>query len=111
MKTKEEIIEKLIEICRQRQIKRMWLYGSVARNDFRDKSDIDIIVEMKNDLSTGQFDFDNYCKIYDDLTSINGLEDNRVTRLQHYEKMIQSSRNKLFKENVERDKILIYSDC
>jgi len=37
----------LAELCRRRHIRKMSLYGSVLRDDFRPDSDIDVLVEFE----------------------------------------------------------------
>jgi len=39
--------EQLAEFCRRHNIKRLALFGSALRADFRDTSDLDILVEFK----------------------------------------------------------------
>jgi predicted nucleotidyltransferase len=38
--------DKIAEFCRQNRIKRLALFGSVLRDDFRPDSDVDVLVEM-----------------------------------------------------------------
>ena len=46
---KDELIRRLTEIFKE-NIKMIILYGSVARNEAKDDSDIDIAIIMKNDM-------------------------------------------------------------
>ena len=46
---KDELIRSLTEIFKE-NIKMIILYGSVARNEAKDDSDIDIAIIMKNDM-------------------------------------------------------------
>ncbi len=39
--------KKLAEFCRKHNIKKLSLFGSVLRNDFRPDSDIDVLVEFE----------------------------------------------------------------
>ena len=39
--------EKLAEFCRQRHIRKLALFGSVLREDFRADSDVDVLVEFE----------------------------------------------------------------
>ncbi len=39
--------EKIADFSECHQIKRMWLFGSVLRNDFGPESDIDVLVEFE----------------------------------------------------------------
>lgn len=41
--------EKLAEICRRYQVRELALFGSVLRDDFREDSDVDILVEYEPD--------------------------------------------------------------
>ena len=39
--------EKIAEFCRRRRIRRLALFGSVLRNDFEPRSDVDVLVEFE----------------------------------------------------------------
>ncbi len=39
-------VEKLIEICRQNDVSKVGLFGSMARGEANDQSDIDLLVEF-----------------------------------------------------------------
>jgi len=41
--------DRLSAFCERYHIRRMWLYGSVLREDFRPGSDIDILVEFDSE--------------------------------------------------------------
>lgn len=45
--------ESIIHFCTQHQIKRLALFGSVLRDDFRPDSDIDVAVEFISDKRVG----------------------------------------------------------
>jgi hypothetical protein len=45
----------LREFCRRRHIKRLALYGSVLRPDFRPDSDVDVLVEFEPGHTPGLF--------------------------------------------------------
>jgi predicted nucleotidyltransferase len=42
-------MEILEQFCRRNRIKKLSLFGSVLRSDFRQESDIDVLVEFKKD--------------------------------------------------------------
>lgn len=48
--------EQIERLCRQYHIKRLALFGSVLRNDFRPDSDVDVLVEFEEGHTPG-FDF------------------------------------------------------
>jgi len=39
--------EKLAEFCRKHHIRKLWLFGSVLRDDFRSDSDVDVLYEFE----------------------------------------------------------------
>jgi uncharacterized protein len=45
--------EKLAEFCRRHHIKRLSLFGSVLRDDFRPDSDIDVLYEFEDGFAPG----------------------------------------------------------
>lgn len=47
--------EKLAEFCRRNHIRRLSLFGSVLRDDFRPDSDIDFLVEFEPGHTPGLF--------------------------------------------------------
>lgn len=48
--------EKLAEICRRYHVRELALFGSVLRDDFREDSDIDILVEYEPEARIGLFE-------------------------------------------------------
>lgn len=45
--------QELAEFCRRHHIRKLSLFGSVLRDDFRDESDIDVLVEFDPNVSVG----------------------------------------------------------
>ena len=59
MKDKKHIAlppDKIREFCRRNQIRRLSLFGSVLRGDFRPDSDIDFVVEFRDSAAPSLFD-------------------------------------------------------
>lgn len=48
--------EALADICRRYQVRELALFGSVLRDDFRDDSDIDVLVEFEPEAQIGFFE-------------------------------------------------------
>ena len=48
--------EEVAEFCRRNRIRRLALFGSVIRDDFRPDSDIDVLVEFQPDAGVGFFE-------------------------------------------------------
>jgi len=59
--------EELEAICRRRAVKRLALFGSVVRDDFGPDSDVDVLVEFRDDFEGKQV-----FRIYDELTQLFG---------------------------------------
>lgn len=49
--------EALDDLCRRYEIKELAVFGSVTRDDFRDDSDVDILVEFHPGVHNGLFAF------------------------------------------------------
>ena len=45
----------LAEFCRRNRIRRLALFGSVRRDDFRPDSDVDVLVEFESTAMVGMF--------------------------------------------------------
>ncbi len=43
----------LSEFCRKHHIRKMWLFGSVLRDDFSDDSDVDVLYQFEDGHSVG----------------------------------------------------------
>jgi len=46
-------LEELAELCRRYHVRELALFGSVLRDDFREQSDIDVLVEFDADAPVG----------------------------------------------------------
>lgn len=49
--------EALAELCRRYYVRELALFGSVLRDDFREDSDIDVLVEFELGAPIGLFEF------------------------------------------------------
>ena len=45
--------DKIADFCRRYRIRKLALFGSVLRDDFRPDSDVDVLVEFQPDASAG----------------------------------------------------------
>ena len=45
--------DKIADFCRRHHIRRLWLFGSVLNDDFREDSDIDILYEFQPEKTPG----------------------------------------------------------
>jgi hypothetical protein len=65
--------EEIEAICRKHQVQELFLFGSMARGDYTDSSDIDVLVAFKPeaDPDIGYFDI---FRLQDDLENVFGRE-------------------------------------
>jgi len=60
--------ERIEAFCRANGIRRLALFGSILRGDFRPESDIDVLVEFQPDVRVGL----SFFRIQDELSDILG---------------------------------------
>ncbi len=65
--TVEEVIEKIIEICRRFSVREVYLYGSRAKGTNLERSDIDIAV-------TGAEDFGELLEVIDEIPTLYSID-------------------------------------
>lgn len=93
----DDIKLELNKICKDSSIKRVWIFGSHARNEADSDSDLDLIVDLDNALEIERFD------------TILGMDVDILT-LKSYDSKRQSDLrfNKKFVDRVDRERILVY---
>ena len=97
MSYKETVSNKISEYFKSQPVQKAWLFGSVARGEENEKSDIDIL--FVPDRSNGPFTLFTMGGMYMDLRKLLGREIDLIE---------DGSLRPYAVENVERDKILIY---
>ena len=87
------IKERITPICEKYPINRAYLFGSYARGDATEKSDVDIRIDgdIKN--------FFMLCGIYSDFEDALGMELDLLSKIPESE---------VFRENLKKDEVLIY---
>lgn len=95
--TLEEIRSELQEICKDSSVRRIWIFGSYARNEADSESDLDLLIDLENALDIERFDSIRDVKI--DLMS-----------LSLFSRKLQSDLrfNKSFVERVLNERVLVY---
>jgi uncharacterized protein len=97
LESKREEIEAL---CRCYQVKRLYLFGSAARGDFKEaSSDLDFVVEMGGRAPTGEY-AERYLAFAGELEDICARPIDIVTE--------SSIRNPYFRREVERTRQILY---
>lgn len=49
--------DRIADFCRRHDVQRLSLFGSILRDDFRDDSDVDMLVEFMPDKTPGMIGF------------------------------------------------------
>lgn len=100
MRNLDSIILEIRKSCEKFEVKRLELFGSRARGDFRENSDVDFLVEFKNlhapNISDKYFglleDLENLCQEKVDLVEATSVK------------------NPFFKKSIDRCRVLIYGN-
>lgn len=95
--TLEEIRSELQEICKDSSVRRIWIFGSYARNEADSASDLDLLVDLENALDIERFDSIHDVKI--DLMSLSLFNRKMQSDLRF---------NKSFVERVLNERVLVY---
>jgi len=85
--------KKLAEFCKRHHIKKLSLFGSVLRDDFRPDSDIDFIVEFEEGHTPGFF------TIYDMENELSGLFAGRKIDLRTSDDLSRYFRNEVLRRS------------
>lgn len=96
MLTIEKIKEIITPICKKYGVKRAYLFGSYARNEATEKSDVDI--RIKSGKIRGLFQLSGFRL---DLVEALGTEVDLLS-------VLPDPQFKRFRENLKRDEILLY---
>lgn len=93
----DDIKLEISKICKDSSIKRVWVFGSYARNEADLDSDLDLIVDLDNALEIEKFD------------TVLGMDVDVLT-LKSYDRKRQSDLrfNKNFVSRVDKERILVY---
>lgn len=94
----EKNISKLSEICKQHNVKELYIFGSVLSKNFNEKSDIDFLIQFGS-IELQDY-FDNYMDLKEKLEFLFKREIDLVEN--------QAVRNPVFRKIINRDKKLIY---
>ncbi len=97
----QDRIEKIKMICREMQVKSLYLFGSAARiNDYSDKSDLDFLFTMITDEEGMPISKYDYFDLLWKLEEITGKKVDLVAE--------NGIRNKYFLKSITEDRIQLY---
>jgi len=99
MKTKKLHTDQLEEICKKFGVKKLYVFGSVAKGIVTDANDIDFLVEFEETGFEGAFD--RFMGLKNSLESMYGKPVDLLT--------MKKFRNPVFHQEVDTSKSLIYA--
>src|ERR1044072_3274882 len=97
MRSKEETQKVISASFANKPVLRAYLFGSYARGEATDESDVDVLVEL--DYANGGGDFGNYLQMMDDLTDRFGRKVDLVSA---------NGLSKFIAPYIHKDKLLLY---
>jgi predicted nucleotidyltransferase len=94
----EQNLSSVSELCRQYNVKNMYLFGSALTGQFTSSSDVDLLVNFGN-VNLYHY-FDNYMELKDKLELL----------FQHSVDLVEEKtiKNPVLRRSIERNKKLIY---
>lgn len=95
MLTIEEIKERVRPICEHYKIDRMWLFGSYARGEADEQSDVDLCIEG-GDFSIEPWAFGGMCCALEDSLQM------------PFDIVTRESLSRRFLRNIKADEVLVY---
>jgi uncharacterized protein len=98
MKIDEPKIKQIQDLCRSKNVKSLFAFGSVTREDFNEASDVDLIVDFE------EKDPFKYTDLYFELKmKLEEILKRQVDLLEE-----RALRNRIFKQQIDSTKIKIY---
>jgi uncharacterized protein len=99
MKIEESKIEQIKELCEENEVKSLYAFGSVTRDDFNELSDIDLVVDFE------EKDPFRYTVLYFNLKSkLETLLKRQIDLLEE-----RAIKNPIFRQYLEDNKVKIYN--
>lgn len=92
---------RLAEFCRHNRIRRLSLFGSVLRDDFRPDSDVDVLVEFESDAHWSLLDL---VSMQNELEKLIGREVDLVERA-----AVEQSENYIRRKSILKNLEVVYA--
>lgn len=100
----DELKQRITPIAQKYDLRAVYLFGSYARNEATDQSDVDILIDRAGSKIKGMFDMG---ALYEELSASVGKQIDLVT-MQTLEQQSTRQRTPLFVSNVEAERVIIY---
>lgn len=100
----DELKQRITPIAQKYDLRAVYLFGSYARNEATDQSDVDILIDRAGSKIKGMFDMG---ALYEELSASVGKQIDLVT-MQTLEQQSTRQRTPFFVSNVEAERVKIY---
>lgn len=101
MKLIELNIDKIISLCKLHKVKNLWVFGSILTPKFNDSSDVDFVVDFKDE----EIDLLDYAdNFFEFLHSIEQLIGRKVDLVVN-----KSIKNRFFRREVDETRRLLWT--
>ncbi|WP_297674779.1 nucleotidyltransferase domain-containing protein [uncultured Bacteroides sp.] len=98
MKLIENNIQRIIALCKEHKVGKLFVFGSILTNRFNEKSDVDMVVDFD------KVDLEDYADNYFDFKfSLEDLLGREVDLLED-----KAIRNPILRKNIDKSKRLVY---
>ena len=98
MKLIENNIQRIIALCKEHKLGKLFVFGSILTNRFNEKSDVDMVVDFD------KVDLEDYADNYFDFKlSLEDLLGREVDLLED-----KAIRNPILRKNIDKSKRLVY---
>ncbi|MEL6672007.1 MAG: nucleotidyltransferase domain-containing protein [Bacteroidota bacterium] len=87
-------------LCRKHQVKQLWAFGSVLREDFGEHSDINLLYTMDDALIQEEDWYDSFWGFLDEMEALLGHKLDFI--------WYQGIKNPYFREEVNATKVVLY---
>ncbi|MCC6181096.1 MAG: nucleotidyltransferase domain-containing protein [Bacteroidia bacterium] len=92
-------INRIKAICKEHKVKELYVFGSAARNEMNDKSDVDFIIKFNNDVPV-----EDYVDLYFDFAeSMEMILNTKVDVL-----LDKPIRNRILQRELDETKQIVY---
>ena len=91
----------IMMLCKKYHVSQFSIFGSAARNELSDSSDIDLLVSFNEDLELLDY-ADNFFSLKNECENLFGKRVDLVT--------LKSLKNPILKNEIERFKVTVYEE-
>jgi uncharacterized protein len=91
-------IDQIVKLCQKNEVNSLFTFGSVTTNNFTDESDIDLVVDIKDNDPVSYTD-----KYYNLKFQLEEILKRKIDLLE-----MKAIRNRFLKNEIDRTKIQVY---